>query len=134
MTGALLLAAGLAAAPASAGARSALDSMVVARAQASGGLDEAQTQRLRAAFALYRADLEKLRAVFREELKRLDAKVKGGASDAELNASLAELERTYRDMLAERRKLVEDTAGYLTPLQRAKISLDLAGKRLKRTP
>lgn len=131
--GAALLLAALPSA-AGAGARGALDSMMINRAREAGGLDEQQAQKLRSAVALYRANVERLRDAFRGHMKTLESQIKAGAPDAEVSKTLALIESTYRSIMAERHKLVEDAAGYLSPSQRAKIALDLAGRGLKRAP
>lgn len=133
---AALLAASLAwaAVPAWAGPRAAVESLILSRAENAGGLDQAQTTKLRDAWALYHANVERLRQRFRDQLKGLDAKVKANAPAAELDASLAQLEKTYRAILDERAKFAEGTRRYLTPGQRAKIAIALSGKKLKRAP
>ena len=130
----ILLASAAAPAPARAGARSAIESMMVNRARETGQLDETQTQKLRSAVALYKANVERLRETYRGLMRTLDGQLKAKAPDAEIAATLEKVEAAYRAITAERHKLVEDTAAYLTPVQRAKIVLDLSGRNFKRTP
>ena len=115
-------------------ARDALDAWLLHSAQQAAEIDDAQSRRLRDDLARYRSTVDALRERFRAQMKTLDGKVKSMASDADVQASLDALLSTAKAIAAERQKLVDQTAAYLTPTQRAKIALDLAGHRLRRTP
>ncbi|MDE2237297.1 MAG: hypothetical protein KGK30_05360, partial [Elusimicrobia bacterium] len=114
--------------------RAALDAWILHGAQRAGRLNPSQQRRLREDVGRYHDAVDALRERFRKRMRRLREQVDEKAPDAELRASLNVLLDLADQIAAQRRKLAQRTASYLTPTQRARIALDLAGRGLRRTP
>lgn len=110
---------------------------LAARAEKGGrdgkpGLSEEQKDKLKAAKRAHREAAAELRARLGKSMRRLGDQVQDGAKDEAIAATLDELAKTRKAMLAEREKFEAEAAKILTPTQRARKLLAMkrgGGKR-----
>lgn len=107
---------------------------LAARAEKDGregrpGLSEEQKDKLKAAKRAHREAAAELRAKLGKTMRLLGDQVQDGADDKAIAATLDELAKTRKAMLAQREKFEAEAARILTPTQRAKKMLAMGHQK-----
>jgi Spy/CpxP family protein refolding chaperone len=92
-------------------------------------LSDEQAAKLKDVWTAQKAAMKPIRDKLKKGLDQLRAQVKAKASDAEITATLDQLNAAREEMRAQTEKTMSASETILTPTQRAKIALHMAKRR-----
>lgn len=90
------------------------------------GLTDEQAGKLQASMKAHHEAMRPLWLQAKDTMKKLGEQLKSKAPDAEIQASLDALKSAHKEIAAEDEKFRDGLASFLTPTQRAKMTLGMA--------